>query len=253
MDGAGTPSYLLLYVGGVLLAALVGGALPLLRAWRDDQLHAFVAFGAGVFLGAFFLHLLPDVMRAGSPALASGLMLTAFLAVLAVERVLFHHHTFSCQNGCPHRHAIVGISSFVGLSVHSLTAGLALGVTAVAPSLGTVIFVAVVAHKATAAFSLATIFNLGGVPRRTALLLLGVFALMTPLGALIAVPFYEHLSGTSLIIPTALAAGTFLYVATMDLLPEAFHEGERRLAPFVGVVLGIVVMLLVAGGGTSVP
>ncbi len=71
---------------------------------------------------------------------------------------------------------------------------------------------------------------------RTALLLLGLFALMAPLGALIAVPLYEHLRGASLVVPTALAAGTFRYVATMDLLPEAFHEGAQRLAPFVGVV-----------------
>jgi zinc and cadmium transporter len=249
MHTMGAQHQLLFYVLGVFLAAVLGGALPLLRAWRHNHLHVFVAFGAGVFLGAFFLHLLPDVMRAGSPTLASGLMLTGFLAVLAIERVLLRHHAFSCPDGCPHRHAIVGISSFVGLSAHSLTAGLALGVTVVAPSLGTVIFIAIIAHKATAAFSLATVFRLSNLGLRPALLLLGTFALMTPLGALLAVPLYEQLRGARLVIPTALAAGTFLYVATMDLLPEAFHEGEYRVAPFVAVVAGILVMFVIAQGG----
>ncbi len=249
MEMTGAETRLLYYILGVFLAALVGGSLPLMRAWRAAHLHVFVAFGAGVFLGAFFLHLLPDVMRSGSPVLASGLMLAGFLAVLVPERVLLHHHAVSCPDGCPHRHAIVGISSFAGLSIHSLTAGLALGVTAIAPSLGTVIFVAIIAHKATAAFSLVTIFRLGELRPRTAFLLLGSFALMTPLGALIAVPLYEQLSGANLLVPTTLAAGTFLYVATMDLLPEAFHEGEQRLAPFVGVVLGIAVMFFVARAG----
>ncbi len=245
----GISAQLVLYLVGVFLAAVLGGALPLLHAWRTERLHLFVAFGAGVFLGAAFLHLLPDVVRAGSPQLGGTVMLGGFLAVLVLERVLLHHHAHSCPDGCPHGHTIVGISSFVGLTVHSLTEGLALGVTAVAPQFGTVIFVAIIAHKTTAAFSLATIFRLSQLRLRVAILLLATFSLMTPLGALIAVPFYEHLKGTNLIVPTALAAGTFLYVATMDLLPEAFHEDRGRLEPFVGVLIGIAVMFLITRAG----
>ena len=40
--------------------------------------------------------------------------------------------------------------------------------------------------------------------------------------------------------------GTFIYVATMDLLPEAFHNARKRLGSFLALSIGIFVMLLVA-------
>ncbi len=251
MDGdvtvvvAGAEARLAWYMGAVIAAALVGGALPLLRRWRDEWLHVFVAFGAGVFLGAIFLHLLPDVFRAGPPAMAGVLVLAGFLVVLVFERVLVLRHTHDCPDGCSHQHRLLGISSLVGLSVHSFTAGFGLGVTVLVPALGSVIFLAVVMHKAAAAFSLVTMFRLGNLSNRTAALLLGLFSLMTPAGAVAALPIITRGRSIDLVVPLALAAGTFLYVATMDILPEAFHEDRGRLRPFVAMLLGLGVMFLV--------
>lgn len=242
---AGAGSRLAWYLAAVVAAALVGGALPLLRRWREEWLHLFVAFGSGVFLGAVFLHLLPDVFRSGPAGTASLLILAGFLVVLVFERVLLLRHAHTCPDGCPHQHRILGISSLVGLSVHSFTAGFGLGVTVLVPALGSVIFVAIVVHKAAAAFSLSTMFRLGELRTATAALLLGLFSLMTPAGAVAALPLIVGGRSVNLVVPLALAAGTFLYVATMDLLPEAFHEERGRVRPFVAMLLGLGLMFLV--------
>ncbi len=246
-------------LAGILLAAVLGALPPLLGRWSDRQLHLFVAFGAGTFLGAVFFHLIPETIAA-QPDLSGGLsgiltgqtdvltnfmILNGFMIVLFVERVLVRHHHHDCDDVAEHRHQVVGISAFVGLSIHSLMAGFALGASFVAPRMALVIFLAIVSHKSVAAFSLATVFRLSNIPLKRALAMLAVFALCTPAGALLSLPLLHSLSDIHIAIPTALAAGSFIYVATMDLLPEAFHDTRKRLGPFIALSVGILVMLLV--------
>lgn len=240
---------LILYTVGIFTIAIVGALPPLFKKWTDKQLHLFIAFGAGVFLGAIFLHLLPDALANGTSKMASGMVLLGFLIILLVERTLLRSHKLHCDNGCLHRHEMVGITVFIGLSVHSLTSGFALGVGMIDPELALIIFIAIIAHKATAAFSLSTIFCLAEFSRKKTLTLILVFALMTPLGAIISLPFISSLKDISLAIPIGLTAGTFLYVATMDLLPEAFHSDKERVSTFVWLILGVFIMLLIKLGG----
>ena len=242
-------------LAGIFLAAVLGALPPLLGRWSDRQLHLFVAFGAGTFLGAVFFHLIPETIAAqpGLSGLSGGqtgvltnfMILNGFMVVLFVERVLVRHRHHDCDDVAEHRHQVVGISAFIGLSIHSLMAGFALGASFVAPRLALVIFLAIVSHKSVAAFSLATVFRLSNIPLRRALAMLAVFALCTPAGALLSLPLISTLSEIHITIPTALAAGSFIYVATMDLLPEAFHDTRKRLGPFVALSIGILVMLLI--------
>lgn len=240
---------LLLYTAGIFTAALAGALPPLFKKWSDRQLHLFIAFGAGVFLGAIFLHLLPDAIILGSSGTASGMVLLGFVLILLVERILFGSHRFHCGEDCGHRHEVVGFVALIGLSVHSLTAGFGLGVGMLEPELGMVIFIAIIAHKATAAFSLATIFRLANFSVKKTIGYILLFAIMTPLGALISLPFIHALQNVSLAIPTGITAGTFLYVATIDLVPEAFHSEKEKISSFVWLVFGIFVMLMIKIAG----
>ena len=240
---------LVLYTVGIFTVALLGALPPIFKEWSDRQLHSFIAFGAGVFLGAIFLHLLPDALEIVSDVPASSMVLFGFLAILLIEKIIFDSHRIKCGSDCDHRHEVIGIIALIGLSVHSLTAGFGLGVGMIEPELGLIIFIAIIAHKATAAFSLATIFKLAGYSRKRNLSLILLFSLMTPLGALISLPFIESLRDVSLAIPTGITAGTFLYVVTIDLLPEAFHDNENKIARFVWLLLGVLLMYFIKLGG----
>jgi len=240
---------LLLYTLGIFAISIFGAILPLFKQWSEQQLHRFIAFGAGVFLGAIFLHLLPDTMAEASGTLASVMVLTGFLIILVVERIILGSHTVKCGDDCDHGHEIVGVIAMIGLSVHSVTAGFGLGVGMTEPALGLIIFVAIFAHKATASFSLATIFKLANYSRKKNLVLILLFSVMTPLGALISLPFIESLRDVSLAIPTGITTGTFLYVVTIDLLPEAFHNNENRFTRFAWLMAGIILMYLIKLGG----
>jgi zinc and cadmium transporter len=233
-------------LAGIFLAAILGALPPLLGRWSDRQLHLFVAFGAGVFLGAVFFHLIPETFTDQPNLLMNFMLLNGFMIVLFVERVLVRHRHHDCDDEAEHRHQVVGISAFIGLSIHSLMAGFALGAGFVVPRVAFIIFLAIITHKTVAAFSLATVFKLSKIPLRRSIALITIFALCTPVGALLSIPILNTLKESHLTIPTAIAAGTFIYVATMDLLPEAFHDVRKRLTTFISMSVGILLMLLIA-------
>jgi zinc and cadmium transporter len=240
---------LMLYSFGVTLVAFGGGVLPLLGRWNHRQLHMFVAFGAGTILGAIFFHLLPDSLRLGSPDLAGGMMLVGFIAILLVERILLKEHSHTADESSRSKHELVSLTALVGLSAHSLAGGFGLAVGMVDAEVGLIIFIAIISHKATEAFSLSTIFRLAEFSKKKTIGLLVLYSFMTPIGALISLPFIHALKDIDLSIPTGLTAGTFLYVATLDLIPEAFHGTGNRLMPFFWMLLGMGIMFIIKFAG----
>lgn len=95
------------------------------------------------------------------------------------------------------------MAAFLGLVVHSLTAGFALGVGALGDErTGFVMFFAIIAHKAVGAFSLATVLRLSSFTIGRSVKLLLTFSVMTPLGAFLAYPLVTELRSASTEIPT---------------------------------------------------
>ncbi len=238
-------SRLIVYSLGVSLVAIIGGLPPLFPKWNQKQLHLFVAFGGGTILGAIFLHLLPDALTMGNADLTTSMVLLGFVGILLVERILLGGYAHGSDGNALTRHEVVGITALVGLSAHSLAGGFGLAVGTLNPQLGLVIFLAIIMHKGTEAFSLLTIFRLAEYTRRKALLLLIIYSLMTPIGALASLPLIQALKNIDLSIPIGLTAGTFLYVATLDLIPEAFHGGKERFLPFLWLMIGISIMYFI--------
>ena len=223
------------YLIATFLAAMTGAVFPFARTWTERQLHLFIALAAGVFLGVAFLHILPRVS-------ASPMILVGFLGVLLIERVLLSQHERSCGHGCGHEHAVIGYAAMIGLTIHSIADGLSLGVGMADPQLGLPVFIAIVSHKVIDGFSLGTVFRLAQFGTRRSILLLLLFSAVTPLAALMPLAISSHLTALEIRIPVALAAGTFLYVATCDLVPEAFHDNRGRIGSFIALLAGIAFM-----------
>lgn len=222
--------------------AFFSSALPLLKPWNPRQLHLFIAFGAGVFLGAVFLHILPEISHESGSRLPDLMVLAGFLGVLLIERVLFSQHERHCGHHCGHGHEVVGYSTFIGLAVHALAEGLSLGLVLNNLTLAFPLFLAICSHKWIEAFSLTSVLQLAHLKKSSTWLLALGFAAAAPVAAVFG-HFMAHAVPLSLLpAMEGLAGGTFLYVATCDLLPEAFHEGRGRVAPFICLSVGVAVM-----------
>jgi zinc transporter ZupT len=251
-----------LFVLAVLAAGALGGAIPLWRGGSEEG--RFLGWGnalaAGVFLGAAWIHMLPDAAAAWQQLgweYPMGYLLAAcgFILMLLFEHVLLpdsaHEVVHAPSNErFAHLHengrgALTAYTVLIALSAHSFMAGLALGAQ---PELAgaLVIFLAIIAHKSIGGFALGVSLVRNRMPARRAWSLLALFAAATPLGILVGAGVGEALDGRMRVASEAtflaLAAGSFAYVATLDILRDEFLEPGGRWSKWLLVALGTGLM-----------
>lgn len=220
----------------IFATSLVGGLVPLVRRWTHPQLQTLLSLSAGIILGVLFFDLLPHnaVMTPHFHAFA----LAGFMSMLALEKFVFIH---------PHETEELagrrsGIAAYLGISLHSLLDGLALGSSTLAPQFAPGVAFAILAHKLPDTFSLTTILSFFRFRRRSIVWLLVLFSLLTPLGGILALWLLRGLEPSQLGGVIAVASGTFLFIATSDLLPHAHAHHHGRYRNLAAVVLGLGLM-----------
>lgn len=128
------------------------------------------------------------------------------------------------------------ITATIGLVVHAAADGVALGaaVTTSHTDIEMIVFTAIMLHKAPAAFGLVTFLMHEGLDRVKIRKHLLVFALSAPVLAIltyfgISQSTKERLSSLNATgIAMLFSAGTFLYVATVHVLPEIQMQSHRH-------------------------
>jgi len=238
----------------IFVVGIIGGAVPIVAGRFQNSRRFFSlgnAFAGGVFLGAGLIHLLPDgvdKLRAVSAFPIGGLLAATGLALLLlIDRVIFSHHDL--EEGADGKSPTYPYVLTVILSVHSIIAGISLGLeTHVSTSI--VILLAILFHKGSAAFALMVSLHGSGVGTARQKGILVTFVTMTPLGLLIGSLAAAALTGNRAILLEgafdALAAGTFLYVAVLDIIDEELSIPEDKLAKFALIVIGIAFMAMLA-------
>ncbi|QDT56585.1 zinc transporter ZupT [Caulifigura coniformis] len=243
-------------------ASLIGGWLPGRKTLSHKQFQTLISFVGGLMLGVATLHLFPHAVHeagAGSidricMAMAVGILVMFFL--LRAFHVHHHEadpaapgnleeshvHTAECDHSHHHSHGpgaspFGWVGLFIGLGLHTLLDGVALGIAmqaegehgALAPGLGTLLAVAL--HKPMDSLSITTLMIAGKWSGRARLIVNLVFALLAPLGAAVTLLGASELtqsSGVWLAYGLAFSAGIFLCIALADLLPEMqFHSHFR--------------------------
>jgi len=225
-----------LYLPTVMFISLLGGFLPLLRQLSQRALALLLSFSAGVLLGAVFFHMLPETGRVLNDAIGWPI-LGGFLLIFVMERFVFVH---ACEEYECDIHQI-GLPAFLGISLHSLLDGVALGAGLMLPQLGPVVLLAVLIHKMPDSMSISSILLAAGWNRGKIGWLNLLFSLTTPIGALISFLFFRALSAENVAIAIGISAGTFLAIATADILPQVHRIEQRNPMTLVFLALGLTV------------
>ncbi|KAM4729491.1 zinc transporter ZIP9 isoform 2-T2 [Anableps anableps] len=249
-----------MFVGTFLL-----GFIPLLFRLSEKSLQFVSILGAGLLCGTALaitipegVGLLEDSWRESSsdaprgpnasektasategsspPRFYIGLALTfGFTFMFVVDQIAGH---FSMRDQTTHLSSNTHITATLGLVIHAAADGFALG-AAVATGQVTVqviVFFAVILHKAPAAFGLVSFLMHAGLEKKDVQGHLLAFSAAAPVVA-ISTYFILHASGSSSQnqlsatgVGMLFSAGTFLYVATVHVLPEI--SSSRIEEPF---------------------
>ncbi|XP_048374009.1 zinc transporter ZIP2 [Sphaerodactylus townsendi] len=191
----------------------------------------------------------------GELIICSGFFLVFFIesvVLFCCPRAVHSHGDAEAHDdpkGVPESHSSFrAFVLFLSLSFHSVFEGLAIGVQK--EETGAVqLCLAVLIHKGIVAFSLALKLVQSGTKARWRLLYLVVFALMSPAG--IAIGIGVSLSdgdGTGLAqaVLEGVAAGTFLYVTFLEILPYELRSHESSLVKFLFIGFGFSIMAIIA-------
>ena len=281
---------LLIYCAMISLASLAGGAVPLLVALNHRRMQISISFVAGVILGVGLLHLLPHAAGTLESVYTTvRWCLFGFLAMFFLERFFHFHHHDAPDDFLPtgsnriaagacvadehgdHHHDSAGqghvhhdpnagagarrvglswVGALVGLALHSLVDGVALGAAVasetraglvpVTAGLGT--FLAIVLHKPFDSLSIGTLMAAGGRPPAARHLVNGLFSLVVPCGVtlfMLGTGQFDSFQAGYLGRALAFAAGTFICIATSDLLPELHFHSHDRAKLSIALLLGI--------------
>jgi zinc and cadmium transporter len=241
-----------------------------------------VSFVAGLMLGIALLHFLPDAEeQLHSLNRTVDWLLGGFLTMFFVQRFFhFHHHDLpegDPEDCCEHDHAhgdhdcghdhdehaltladksakqLSWVGTALGLTLHSLLDGLALAAAVAAGAQGHAklaglgVALVVILHKPFDAMAVSTLMAAGGSSRFSRHVLNGLFALASPLGAALFYLGASHFAANTPLLGYALAfcAGTFLCIASSDLLPELqFHSHDRFKLSFA-LLAGLAVAVII--------
>lgn len=166
--------------------------------------------------------------------------LAGFVLFLLLERVIQRHwHHRAAVGPRPLTYLIL-----LGDGLHNFLGGLAIGAAFVSDvRLGWTAWLAAAAHEVPQELGDFGVLIHGGWPRRRALLLNFLSGLTFLAGALIAYVVPTAWSVTWLI---PFAAGNFIYIAAVDLLPEVARGPEASRSVLGAFGLGVLLMIATA-------
>ncbi|XP_068577896.1 zinc transporter ZIP9 [Cebidichthys violaceus] len=164
-------------------------------------------------------------------------LVLGFVFMLLVDQIGSSHvHSTEGLDPEAARVASSKITTTLGLVVHAAADGVALGAAASTSqtSVQLIVFVAIMLHKAPAAFGLVSFLMHAGLERNRIRKHLLVFALAAPVLAMLTFLGLSQSSKEALSdfnatgVAMLFSAGTFLYVATVHVLPEVGGGGHSH-------------------------
>ncbi len=216
----------------------------LIKAGRRRALqysHYVNSFAAGLILAAALAALLPQAVE-GLKEQVGAYMLAGFAAFLVMETLLIFHSGAEGHYDPHSSRAARGMVYFSGLFIHSLLDGVvvALGFAA-GQRMGIVMSLAVVTHELPEGVTTFSLL-LDKLSERRAMLLALAVGLATPAGGVLGLVLRPVLSQSFMAAVVAVVAGSFLYIAAADIIPEIREKQPVRNIAFM--VAGVVFLMI---------
>lgn len=231
-----------IYLIVLFVLTYIFGLIPLLKNWQSHHLLYFVSLAAGVLLATTFLHILPELFENHEFEFVCYAVLGGFLFMLILEEFVMIDASAEHQHHCDYHR--LGLSAFIGISMHSFFDGVALGSGFMSRELIQPVFFAILIHKLPSSFALASLLKKANWSVKKIVLSLGVFSLIIPVATLLSILFLTHIDKELMTLCFAFAMGSFIYIAMSDFLPEVHRQHQGRFKNLFVFLLGVVLVIV---------
>ena len=231
-------------LGGLLTASLL---LLFNRPARDRVVPWLVSYAVGTLLGVALLDLLPQALAGIPPTPVFATLLAGIFTFFILEKLVIWRHCHD-DHACEIHPSTVTLV-VVGDAIHTFVDGVVIAAASlVSLPLGVTAALAVAAHEIPQEVGDFAILLAAGHSRSRALLLNLSSATAGLVGAAAMLVFGSQ---TPEIVPfvLAFAAGSFLYVAMADLIPN-LHRGavdRNAVRQTVLIALGVGTIVVMSG------
>jgi zinc and cadmium transporter len=228
----------------VSLVSLIGVfTLSLQERILKKSLLLLVSFSVGVLFGDVFFHLLPETTARFGFTVVTGLsILAAILLFFILENVINWHHHHHYSEG--HDVHAFGYVNLVGDALHNFLDGILIaGSYLVSFPLGIATTVAVLLHEIPQEIGDFGVLIHSGFSVKKAIQFNFFSALTAILGGIVGLVFVTQFEWFSAIL-IPFTAGSFIYIAGTDLLPEVKrkHGKDMFLFQFLAIAAGMLAM-----------
>lgn len=239
-----------LYAALLFLITCAGGSVPIIiKSQGGGYLKYLLAFSGAFLLGITVLHLIPEnVALYGQKAAV--LIFAGFFLQQFVQRF-----THGVEHGHIHTHhsgeeKISVIPIFVGLSLHAFSEGLPLGVSYTDHNTLPSLYFAIALHKIPEAMLITTLVQTATHNKRKSLIALILFALVTPVAALLSYYLGNAAESAAKVIAICIpvVAGSFLHIATTIFFESGTRSHEMNWKKWLATLSGGGLALLTLMG-----
>lgn len=254
------PSIWIYAILSVFATSLVSLAGVFTLSLKEDFLKKFLFFlvslSVGALLGDVFIHIIPELFNnpetEGLPAVAVSIYIfLGFIIFFILEKILKWHHSHTvldedCAECDTESKKHIGHLNITSDALHNFIDGVLIGASyLVGIEIGIATTLAVFLHEIPQEIGDFGLLLHAGFSRGKALFLnflSGLVSLVGVLAALILGSFIVDLTPILL----AIAAGSFIYIAGSDLVPELHKtvDSNKTIGQLLGISLGFVIMFL---------
>ena len=239
--------YILVSIFIVSAISFVGIIFLIKKNLVDKILFYLVSFAVGALLAGAFLHILPEAIEQnGDPHAIFIFVLLGIIIFYVLEKFIWWHHCHHTpHHDCKREVKTVAYLNLIGDGLHNILDGVVIATTyLVSIPLGIITTLAVMAHEVPQEIGDFGILVFGGFSKFKALAWNFISGLTAFIGGLGVYFLASHFEGI-LVYLMGLSAGSFIYIAGVDLIPHLHEEKElkKSLIQFGCILDGIAVIV----------
>jgi len=235
----------------IIIFTFIGSILSLLgsfvllskKVWRGETPTHLLAFAAGVLIATAFLDLLPEALHeSGDDPNIFLAALSGLIGFFLLERILINFHPHEPEKTEETAQKSLISLVLLGDGLHNFADGFVIaGSFFVSVELGIITALAVAAHEIPQEISDFTILLKNGLSPKKAVFLNIVSGLTALVGAVLAILVAEVIEPFIGLV-LAFTAGMFIYLAAANLIPELQHTflKDRKWHQVAFLLAGVV-------------